>query len=147
MTCEIDDCDVCEHGWTCDECGDAFKHRDENAAHDEEAMCDACAHIAVEHLRALLEEANIAARVERQRTDAAQAEVARRGDVMLAALREIERGEYNAATVLLSNVVRPPLPSPAQVAHYQPGPAPERRPAEVMHTTIGGRGVVGRLKP
>jgi DNA-binding XRE family transcriptional regulator len=84
-------------------------------------------------------------REERQRTNRAQAEVARRGDVMLAALREIERGEYNAAAMLLANVVRPPLPSPAQIAQYLPGPAPERRPAEVMHTTIGGRGVVGRL--
>lgn len=46
-------------------------------------------------------------RVERQRTDAAQAEVARRGDVMLAALREIERTDYNAAARLLAEVVRP----------------------------------------
>ena len=46
-------------------------------------------------------------REERQRTNRAQAEVARRGDVMLAALREIERGEYNAAAMLLHKVVRP----------------------------------------
>ena len=111
---------------------------------DAEAATDADR---VAALEAELEETQAAVRVERQRTDAAQAEVARRGDVMLAALREIERGEYNAAAMLLANVVRPPLPSPAQVTHYKPGPAPERRPAEVMHTTIGGRGVVGRLKP
>lgn len=51
--------------------------------------------------------ADVRLRVERQRTDAAQAEVGRRGDVMLATLREIERGEYNAAAMLLVRVVRP----------------------------------------
>lgn len=101
MTCEVDDCAVRDHGWTCDECGESFKHRDENAPRDVGEMCDARAHAAVTELRALLEEANIAARVERKRTDAAQAEVARRGDVMLAALREIERTDYNAAARLL----------------------------------------------
>jgi len=46
-------------------------------------------------------------RHERARTDAAQAEVARRGDVMHAALSEIVRGDYNAAARLLAEVVRP----------------------------------------
>ena len=46
-------------------------------------------------------------RQERIRTDKAQAEAARRGDVMLAALSEIERGDYNAAARLLADVVRP----------------------------------------
>jgi hypothetical protein len=45
-------------------------------------------------------------REERQRTNRAQAEVARRGDVMLAALSEIVRGDYNAAARLLAEVVR-----------------------------------------
>lgn len=53
-----------------------------------------------------VERLEIALRVERARTDAAQAEVARRGDVMLAALREIERTDYNAAARLLAGVVR-----------------------------------------
>lgn len=68
--CELDDCHVCQDGWTCDECGDSFKHRDANAVHDEEAMCDPCAHIAVANLRALLEQSEI------ERTKL-QAEVAR----------------------------------------------------------------------
>lgn len=74
-----------------------------------ERKFDADAQIAqvMGRLEAELEEARAAVRVERQRTDAAQAEVARRGDVMLAALREIERTDYNAAARLLANVVRP----------------------------------------
>lgn len=69
----------------CDRCGTSH--------HWDTPVCDDCHDVAL--------------RVERKRTDAAQAEVARRGDVMLAALREIERGEYNAAAMLLVRVVRP----------------------------------------
>lgn len=113
----MSECKACASDWYCDDCGRLLSSSLEE-----------------------IERIGLELRVERQRVDKAQAEVARRGDVMLAALREIERGEYNAAAMMLANVVRPPLPSPAQVTHYKPGPAPERRPAEVMHTTIGGRG-------
>lgn len=84
---------------TCGACTDECHERkfDANAASaDREAT-----------LEAELEETQAAVRVERARTDAAQAEVARRGDVMLAALREIERTDYNAAARLLAGVVRP----------------------------------------
>lgn len=43
----------------------------------------------------------IALRFERQRADNAQAEVARRGDVMREALATLQRGEVNAAVVML----------------------------------------------
>jgi hypothetical protein len=77
---------------------------------DAERLIAAAIDAAVSEAQDALEEAQAATRVERARTDAAQAEVARRGDVMLAALREIERGEYNEAARLLAGAVRPPLP-------------------------------------
>ena len=48
-----------------------------------------------------VERLEIALRVERKRTDAAQAEVARRGDVMHEALAMLQRGDVNGAVVKL----------------------------------------------
>ena len=65
---------------------------------DAEAATDADR---VAALEAELEETQAAVRVERQRTDAAQAEVARRGDVMREALATLRRGDVNGAVVML----------------------------------------------